>query len=111
MRHYTPEVGDPNTGSPIAYDREQTLLAESKILTSRDIKDAVLQKMGVAAEVTPKIAAGNGDAAGQLNAAVGVMERNLDAELLKGSNLMQVSFTHDDPKMAAAVLKELVDSI
>ena len=51
---YTPEVGDTAPGSPIAYDREQTLLAESKILTSRDLKLAVLDKMGVA-EIYPHL--------------------------------------------------------
>ena len=105
---YTPEVGDPGTGSPVAYDREQTLLAESKILTSRDLKETVIRKMG-AATVFPSLGGAVGSPE-QHNAAVLSFERALDAELLKGSNLMQVSFVHPDAAMSAKVLAELIDA-
>lgn len=104
---YTPEVGDTNTGSPIAYDREQTLLAEAKILTSREIKTSVLDKMGVA-QVYPYLEASDPDK--QRNAALLAFEHSLDAELLKGSNLMQVSFTHTNPEVAAKVLTQVIDA-
>lgn len=106
---YTPEVGDGNTGSPVAYDREQTVQAEAKILTSRDVKEMALKKLGVA-EVYPKIASSIPDAGQQQDAAVLAMERSLDAELLKGSNLLQVSFKHGDPEVAAKTLAGLVDA-
>ena len=104
---YTPEVGDPGTGSPVAYDREQTLLAESKILTSRDLKETVLRKMG-AENVFPKLG-GTPGSPEQHGAAVLAFERALDAELLKGSNLMQIAFTHADAATSAKVLGELID--
>lgn len=103
---YKPEVGDPNASSLIGTDRELTLLAESKILTSREIKLAVLDKMGVA-QIYPKI---TGDAEQQRNAALMAFEGALEAELLKGSNLMQVSFAHPDPEVAAKVLSEVIDA-
>lgn len=104
---YTPEIGEASSGSPVAYDREQTMLAETKILTSREIKLAVLDKMGVA-QIYPQLTSGNADA--QRNAALLNFEKALDAELLKGSNLMQVSFTHSDPVIAAKVLSEVIDA-
>lgn len=104
---YTPEVGDTNTGTPIAYDREQTLLAEAKILTSREIKISVLDKMGVA-QIYPELATSPPEK--QRNTALLAFERSLDAELLKGSNLMQVSFTHTNPEVAANVLTQVVDA-
>ena len=104
---YTPEVGDSNTGTPITYDREQTLLAETKILTSREIKFSVLDKMGVA-QIYPHLAVGTPEQ--QRNAALPLFERALEAELLKGSNLMQVSFTHTDPVVAAKVLTQVIDA-
>ena len=104
---YTPEIGEPTSGSPIAYDREQTLLAETKILTSREIKLTVLDKMGVA-QIYPKLAVG--DPSEQRNAALLAIEGALDAELLKGSNLMQVSFTHTNPAVAARVLTQVIDA-
>lgn len=104
---YTPEIGEPIAGSPVTYDREQTLLAESKILTSREVKMAVLDKMGVA-QIYPKLTTGSAEE--QANSALLALERGLDAELLKGSNLMQISFTHQDPVVAAKVLAEVIDA-
>jgi uncharacterized protein involved in exopolysaccharide biosynthesis len=37
-------------------------------------------------------------------------ERSLEADLLKGSNLMQVTFVHRDPVIAADVLKQVIDT-
>jgi uncharacterized protein involved in exopolysaccharide biosynthesis len=104
---YTPEVGD-GAGAPVAYDREQTLMAEAKILSSRDLKEKVLEKLGIA-KVYPQLAGGE-DAAPKREAAVMALERALQADLLKGSNLMQVSFTHPNPQVAAQVLSELIDA-
>jgi uncharacterized protein involved in exopolysaccharide biosynthesis len=107
---YTPEVGDNNTGgAPIAYDRDQSLQAETRILKSRDLQEAVLDKMGVA-QVYPAIAASGDNPAAQHSAALLTMEKSLDADLLKGSNLMQISFEHPDPLIASKVLTQLIDA-
>jgi uncharacterized protein involved in exopolysaccharide biosynthesis len=107
---YTPEIGDPSAGgAPVAYDREQTLQAETKILTSRDLKEDVLKKMGVE-NVFPKIAANQSDPDKRRAAAVLTFEKSLEAELLKGSNLMQISFAGDSPEIASKVLTQLIDS-
>lgn len=104
---YTPEVGDPNAATPVAYDREQILVAEAKILTSREITSTVLDALG-ATEIYPGLASLPLEK--QKNVALQSLERSLDAELLKGSNLMQVSFTHTQPDMAARVLEQVVDA-
>ena len=106
---YTPEVGDASQGSPMAYDRDQTLVAEARILASRDVFEAVLDKLGVGA-VYPKIAA-SGDAPEKQRArALLQMGKALDAELLKGSNLLQVGFRHDDAQTASHVLASVIDA-
>ena len=125
---YKPETGEPANGAPVAYDREQTLLAEARILNSRDIMDAVLSKLGderVFPELQPSQARGwwreqvlsrigvKGNPPkpeARRAAALQLFERALDAELLRGSNLMQVSFTHRDPKVASAVLSEVIET-
>jgi polysaccharide biosynthesis protein PslE len=104
---YTPEVGDPQSSSPIAYDREQILLAEAKILGSRDLKDAVLNKLGVL-NLYPNVGGLAPDR--QRDTAVQALDKALQAELLKGSNLLQMSFTHKDPVYAAKVLEALIDA-
>lgn len=104
---YKPEVGESTPGSPVAYDRDQILMAETKILTSREIKQAVIDKMGVA-QIYPKLAAG--DPEKQRNQAMLALENALDAELLKGSNLMQIRFTHTNADIAAKVLAQVIDA-
>ena len=106
---YTPEVGESAPGSPVAYDREQNLAAEARILTSRDTLEATLDKLGVAS-VYPKIAAEADNPAKARSQAMLVMEKALDAELLKGSNLLQVSFKHDDAQTSARVVAQVIES-
>lgn len=106
---YTPEVGDPNAAQPLTYDREQTLLAEAKILSSRDVIESVVDKLGVAG-IYPALA-GSGEPPAQQRARASLLlERSLDAELLKGSNLLQVSFRHDNPELSAQVLAQLIEA-
>lgn len=105
---YKPEVGEQAPGnSLVAYDREQTVMAETRILTSREVKEAVISKMGAAA-IYPGVA----DSAPEKQrvAAMTAMETALEAELLKGSNLIQVNFAHPDPEIAARVLSEVIDA-
>lgn len=106
---YTPETGDPSTAQPLPYDREQTLVAEAKILTSRDVMEGVIAKVGVA-NVYPAITTNRtATPAEQAEAAI-ALERGINADLLKGSNLLQVSFSHDDPETSARVLDQVIDS-
>ncbi|MDB6002504.1 MAG: chain length determinant family protein, partial [Rhizobacter sp.] len=105
---YTPEVGDANAASPMAYDREQTLHAEVEILMSRDVEDSVLAKLGVEA-VYPAIVKAQPDPHKQLDAAVLQLHRGLDAALLKDSNVVKVSFTHADAQTSAKVLNTVIE--
>ncbi len=106
---YTPETGDPTNAQPLPYDREQTLVAEAKILTSRDVLEGVITKMGVA-NVYPDITTNRTATPVQQAQAAMALEKALGAELLKGSNLLQVNFSHKEPEVAAKVLDEVIDS-
>ncbi len=106
---YTPETGDPGTAQPLPYDREQTLVAEAKILTSRDVLEGVIGKIGVAA-IYPGITGNRTATPLEQAQAATALERAIDADLLKGSNLLQVSFSHDDPEVSAKVLDQIIDS-
>lgn len=112
---YTPEVGEVSSGAPVAYDREQTLLAEARILTSRDTLEVALNRLGVAKVMAGKAEQGDKgdkaeDPARLHNQALLVMERALDAELLKGSNLLQVSYKHADAQTSSDVLAAVIDA-
>jgi len=105
---YTPELGDSAAAQPTAYDFEQTQQAEARIVASRDVIDEVVAEMG-AATIYPALAA-SGDHSQQRAKAALAISRALDAELLKGSNLLQISYWHDNPQMAALVLQRLIDA-
>ncbi len=106
---YTPETGDPSTAQPLPYDREQTLVAEAKILTSLDVMQSVVTKMGVA-NIYPGITTNRTATPLEQSQAVMALERAIDADLLKGSNLLQVSFSHEDAATSAAVLDQIIES-
>lgn len=106
---YTPETGDAAGRTPLAYDREQTIQSETRILLSRDVLEAVVGKVG-AARLYPGVAKGGVAPEVQNNQAMLQLEKALDAELLKGTNLMQVQLKHTDPQVAAAALSAVIDA-
>ncbi len=106
---YTPEVGDPSQVQTMAYDREQTLVAEAKILTSNDVLNRVVQQVGVAT-LYPDLASGNLPAEAKQARATLALERALDAELLRGSNLLQVRFKHEDAQVSLQTLDRIIEA-
>jgi uncharacterized protein involved in exopolysaccharide biosynthesis len=104
---YTPETGASNAAAPMAYDRELTMRAEVEILTSRDVKDAVLTRMGVET-MYPNIANGESDPLKRHDKALIQFGKNLDATLLKDSNVVHLAFTNPDPQVAAKVLNTVI---
>jgi polysaccharide biosynthesis protein PslE len=106
---YTPEVGDPNAAQPVPYDREQTMLAEAKIMTSHDVIAGVVNTLG-AAQIYPGMAALTASPDERNAKATLALQKSLDAELLKGSNLLQVSFKHDNAQTSARVLNEVIEA-
>jgi uncharacterized protein involved in exopolysaccharide biosynthesis len=106
---YVPETGDPSTAQPLPYDREQTLVAEAKILTSRDVLESVVAAVGVA-NIYPKITENRTATEAEQAEAAKALGRAIKADLLKGSNLLQVGFSHPDADVSARVLDQIIDS-
>lgn len=93
---YRGPVGD---NAPVGFEREQSLKSEITILTSRDLVEKVVQSLGAA-----RLYPGQSEAGATERFMVG-----LDAQLLKESNVIQVSFRHGDSKLAAEAVNRLVD--
>jgi polysaccharide biosynthesis protein PslE len=106
---YKPETGDANAATPMAYDSKETLRAEVEILNSLDIKEAVLQRMGVA-KVYPWLVKENVPADKQELAALREMNTRFEARLLKDSNVIQLAFTHRDGAVAAQILNQVIET-
>lgn len=93
---YRGPIGD---ATPMAFEREQTLKSEITILTSRDLVEKTIQSIGV-------------DHLYPGQPALLAVERflsALDVQLLNKSNVIQVSFRHADPVVAAEAVNKLVD--
>ena len=90
--------GPTGDGAPIGFEREQSLKSEIAILTSRDLAEKTVQALGPA-RLYPGLGVGE---------AVDALLAGLDAQLLKESNVIQVSFRHADPALAADVVNRLV---
>ncbi len=105
---YKPEGSDAGA-TPMAYDSKETLRAEVEILNSLDIKETVLQQLGVAT-VYPWLAAQAPDAQRQTMAGLKEFQSRFEARLLKDSNVIQLSFTHRDAAISAQVLNKTIEA-
>lgn len=106
---YTPEVGDTAPGAPVAYDLGQTLMSETRILTSRDTLEMALAQIGVD-KLYPALARSPDGVELKRARAVQRMEQAIKAELMRGSNLLSISFTHPDAQMSAQALGQLIEA-
>lgn len=93
---YRGPIGD---GTPMGFEREQTLKSEITILTSRDLLENTLAAIG-----REKLYPGKSEAVAFERFVAG-----LEAQLLNKSNVIQVTFRHADPVMAAAAVNKLVE--
>jgi uncharacterized protein involved in exopolysaccharide biosynthesis len=93
---YNPESADGNA-APMSFDRDLALQAEVEILASRDVIDRALREIGIE-KVYPSIAK-------EMDKSPA---KRMDAELLKDSNVVRVTFDHPDPDIAAQVVNHIV---
>jgi uncharacterized protein involved in exopolysaccharide biosynthesis len=99
-----PEVGDVK--APISQDA--IINAEKQILTSRDLIARVLQEMGPT-NVYPKLAKQPLSSGALQEMAIMEFLQNVFVKEIKGSNLIEVYFRHENPYVAAKGLTFLID--
>lgn len=102
---YTPEVGE---GRPmtVATGQEELLNSEVHILTNRDLVEKVITTIGLA-NLYPSLDTFKGVAPG--DAAVSQFKKDLLVEPARKSSVIEVSFRHRNPSMAARATNLLVD--
>ena len=107
---YRSEVGQ--TGSWVSLSHEEMVNSEIQILTSNDLIETVVKKMG--AESLYPVMAGNfrqrgGSGESLVTVAIPRFKGSLSVEGIKKSNVIQVSFQHESPGIAAQAVNLLVD--
>ncbi len=95
---FVPAAGN---GGPII-ERGNQIIAEMEILKSRFLAEKVVESLG------PAVIYKDLDAMALAKAA-GRFRRSLTAEGIKDSNVINISFKHTNPRLAATVLNTLVD--
>jgi uncharacterized protein involved in exopolysaccharide biosynthesis len=104
---YRPEVGDSNV-QPVATDRALAVLSEVEIINSRDVKEQVIDQVGLE-RLYPGIANSEEDPTSPKKArALAQLNRQLEVFPVKDSNIIQVRFKHADPAVAADAVNSLV---
>jgi uncharacterized protein involved in exopolysaccharide biosynthesis len=103
---YRPEVGDK--APVISFTQEEAINSEINILTSRDLVERVIQTMGLK-KVYPDLAENPPSRMTSMEAAVIAFQKNLTSEGIKKSSVIEVSFRHQDPLVAARAVNLLVE--
>ncbi len=94
-------VGDTSQG--FMFDRAQIVHSEMEILTSRDLRIATLQAMGVG-----RVYPGTKDDARGLQEAADRLDKDLAVDNVPQSNVVSLSLHNRDPQIAAQTLNTLI---
>jgi polysaccharide biosynthesis protein PslE len=103
---YRPEVGDR---SPVvSINPEEVVNTEINILTSRDLIEKMITTLKIE-NIYPDLIDPVLSHTTSLDAAIMKFSKNLSAEGLKKSNVIEVTFKHKDPRIAARAVNLLVE--
>ena len=101
---YQPRVGATERGQ--TPDVDTVTQSETELITSRAVKERVVDALGARAVLGPDA---RGDAGQQRLAAIRALENGLSAGAAPGSAIIRVSYETDDPERAAQVLNAVID--
>ena len=102
------ERGSSDMGPLIPPNQEEVINSEIQILTSRDLIDKVIETIKVE-NIYPEVVENPSATMPPLEAAILRFEKKLSVEGVKKSSVIQVSFQHKDPRIAAKAVNLLVD--
>ena len=107
---YRSEVGErgSDTRPLIPLNQEEVINSEIQILTSRDLIEKVIASIKVE-NIYPDLAEDPPKTVTPLEAAILIFEKKLSVEGIKKSNVIQISFQHKDPHIAAKAVNFLVE--
>jgi len=103
----SPVVGDARN-LPMVVNQEEIINSEIQILNNRELIEKVITAMGVGT-IYPPLASDPPARMTPLEAAVLQFSKNLTVEAVTKSNVINVSFQHPDPAVAAKALTFLID--
>lgn len=106
---YQPEVGErPQDMRLVPLNQEEVINSEIQILTSRDLIEKVITTLGME-KIYPDLVENPSEEMEPLEMAIQRFRKKLSVEGVKNSNVIQVSFQHKEPKIAASSVNLLID--
>jgi len=106
---YSPEVGDAKPSVSFqSFNQQEVMSSELQILTSRDLIERVITSIGINA-IYPDIVKDPPKRMKPIEAAILKFQKDISAEDIKKSNVIEVSFQHKDPEIAASAVNQLVE--
>lgn len=106
---YRPEVGDKEPIISVGQQNEEVLNSEVEILTSRDLADKVIAAIGVEKLYPDLLGKTYTNGVTPKDVAIVRFGKKLKVEDVKKSNVIDVSFQHKDPHLAAQSVNLLMD--
>lgn len=103
---YRPEVND--RPPMIAVNQEEALNSEINIITSRDLIQKVITTLQVR-NIYPELLQNPPASMTPLDAAITIFSKSLSVEVVKKTNVLQVSLQHKNPHIAAKAVNLLVE--
>lgn len=107
-REYAAVNPDPSGRTPVRFNRQDIFSTERMILNGRDLKERIIQTLGLKA-VFPRIKASDLPAdVKPLDAALRQFNTDLSIQSGRDGNLIYVNFSNPNPEVAAKVVNLLV---
>ena len=104
-----PEVGG-DSGRGFSVPPETIMRAEMSLITSRDLISTVIKNVGQE-KIFPSLSKAIPGSISSDDLAILFFQESLSVTNIQGSSMIQISFTHPDPYIAADVVNALVDAL
>jgi uncharacterized protein involved in exopolysaccharide biosynthesis/Mrp family chromosome partitioning ATPase len=104
-----PEVGG-DSGRGFSVPPETIMRAEMSLITSRDLISTVIKNVGQE-KIFPSLSKAIPGSISSDDLAILFFQESLSVTNIQGSSMIQISFTHSDPYIAADVVNTLVDAL
>lgn len=106
---YNPEIGDTKSvNSILSMGQTEIINSEIEIIKSRDLFGKTILSLGLE-NIYPELDESLQTGLTPLDAAILEFEKNLSVESVRKSNVIKISFGHEDPKISAQAVNTLVD--
>lgn len=104
-----PGMGLVNNNMPLVLSQDEVITTEIQILTGRELIEKILTVLNVES-VYPGLVKGQSSKAGVMDQAVRTFGKNLKVAGVKKSNVITVSFQHNNPEIAARAVNLLMEA-